>query len=318
MKTGTRILIGVVAWVAFAIAAHGTPMRPQWTLVALVFAALVLVPLALDLAAERRDTGRIGRSMSWVRHAQLPAALLLATGCLVPPGIGAFLLTTPWAVVTALLASVGLERMLRDGWSRAIDRLGADIGLAFLVIGGIWALADRGGVRPLGFDPDVVALTAVHFHFAGFLLPLFAGQIAREMPASRLATRAIVGVVLGVPAVAVGITTTQLGWNPAIEAAAGCFLALAGMAVAILQVRWALDAKAGSGARVLVGISGVSLFFAMLLAAAYAVRPYGSPLPWLGLPQMRAVHGTINAFGFALCGLLGWRMFAANAPRDRG
>jgi hypothetical protein len=47
----------------------------------------------------------------------------------------------------------------------------------------------------------------------------------------------------------------------------------------------------------------LALFFGMMLAGAYALRA----LPGLGIPQMRALHGTLNAVGFALGGLIAWR-----------
>jgi hypothetical protein len=308
MTTRAKTLIGTVAWIAFAITAHTSPLAAPWTEVLLVFAALVLAPLAFDLVTERRDAGKIARSMRWISYGQLPAAALLAFACGLKPGLWALLAAIPWAAVTALSAAVGFGRMLRDAWSRPIDRLSADVGMIYLLIGGVWALADRGGLRPMRLDSEIVALTAVHFHFAGFLLPIFTGLALRQMPDSRFAARAAVGVALGVPAVALGITVTQLGASPAIEAAAGCALALSAMAVAILHVRWAWDNQtAATGSRILLGISGASLFFAMALSVAYASRAFVSFLPWLGLPQMRAIHGTLNAIGFALCGALGWR-----------
>lgn len=316
MTTRARTIFGAIAWIAFLVAARPSPTAPAWAEVMLAFAALVLTSLVLDLVSERRDTGKIGRSMTWVRYAQLPAAALLALACGMRPGLWAMLVAIPWAALTALLASIGFSRMLRDKWSRPIDRLSTDVGLVYVLIGGIWALADRGGLRPLNLDPTIVTLTAVHFHFAGFVLPIFSGLVLRQSPESRFAARAVVGVVLGIPAVALGIGGTQLGWSPAIEAAAACALALSGMAVGILHVRWALDTQTAPAlARALIGISGAALFFAMILAAAYGVRSFATPLPWLGLPQMRAIHGTLNAIGFALCGALGWRVHAARESR---
>jgi hypothetical protein len=318
MNGRSKALIGGVAWIAFALAARTAPTGPAWTHVLLTFAALVIVPLALDLVQERRDVGRTARAMRWASHAQLPAAALLALACGMRPGLWAMLATVPWALVTALLASVGFGRMLRDAWSRPIDRLSTDVGLIYVLIGGVWAMADRGGLQPLRLDPEIVALTAAHFHFAGLLLPIFAGLTLRQMPDSRLAARATVGVVLGVPAVAIGITTTQLGWMPAIEAAAGCGLALSAMAIGVLHVRCALDvAEAPRSSRLLLGVAGVALFFGMVLAASYAVRGFAAPLPWLDLPLMRAIHGTLNALGFALCGAIGWRGIAAGNPKTK-
>jgi hypothetical protein len=172
-------------------------------------------------------------------------------------------------------------------------------------------------VRPFNFDPAIVTLSAVHFHFAGLLLPLLAGLTVRALPEARLATRAAVGVVLGVPAVAVGITTTQFGWGTAREGAAGCGLALAGMAVAVLHVRLATEPSTGSPMRRgLFFVAGVSLFFGMMLAAAYASRMFSASFAWLNVPWMRAVHGTVNALGFGLCGVLAWQRGAGERGVD--
>lgn len=318
MKSSTKFWIGAVAWLAFVAAARSTPVAPAWTHVLITFCALVLVSLVFDLLVERRDSGKTARAFTWAGNAHLPAATLLALSCGLRPGLWALLLAIPWVAVTALFATVGFGRMLRDAWARPLDRLATDVGLGFLVIGGLWLLVDRSGLRPMQFAPEIIALTAAHFHFAGFLLPLFAGQVLRQMPESRFAARGLVGTVLGVPAVAVGITVSQLGGTPAIEAAAACGLALAGMTIGILHVRWALDERQATMlVRTLVAVSGASLFFAMILSISYAARNYVTMLPWLGLPQMRAVHGTLIAFGFALCGALGWSGYALARPAKR-
>jgi len=52
-------------------------------------------------------------------------------------------------------------------------------------------------------------------------------------------------------------------------------------------------------------VAALSLLFSMVLAALYGVR-YALPIPWLDIPWMRALHGTANAFGLGVAGLLGW------------
>jgi hypothetical protein len=37
------------------------------------------------------------------------------------------------------------------------------------------------------------------------------------------------------------------------------------------------------------------------------MRAFVAPFPSLGIPQMRWLHGTLNALGFGLCGVLAWR-----------
>lgn len=306
LSTTTRTWAGVAAWAAFVWWRVPNLEHDAWALALLLFAALVLVPLALDLFGPDAEPSEITRQFALARGVQLPAALLLTLSCWLRPGAGAFVAAIPWAAFTALLAVIGVQRLRREGWRRSLDGMCADIALIYSAVGGAWTLADRAGYAPLAFDPSIVALTAVHFHFAGLLLPLFAGLVQRELWFWRFASRAAVGVVLGVPLVALGITASQLRWGSNVETAAGLWLALAGGAVAILHVRIALEAKRDGLTRTLLGVAGASLFFGMVLAALHALRAT-SFAPWLGLPQMRMLHGTINALGFGLCGALGWR-----------
>ncbi|MGH7944852.1 MAG: YndJ family transporter [Opitutaceae bacterium] len=315
MNAATRALVGVLACGGFVFARVPGLSDGAWAHALLLFAALVLVPLALELFRDAEEAPAPARWFNWVERLQLPAGLALLVACWIPPGRLAAAAALPWVGLTAAMAIIGLWRVQQGGLRRDLDGLCRDAALIFAVIGGAWTLADRLGYRPLGFDPAIVALTAVHFHFAGLLLPLFAGLVQRELFFWRLASRAAVGVVLGVPAVAVGITMTQLGAGPSVEAAAGCGLALAGMVVGILHVRIATDGRQPITTRLLLAIAGVSLFIGMVLAALYAMRAFVAPFPWLGIPQMRMLHGTVNALGFGGCGVLAWRRMARG--RDR-
>lgn len=302
--------MGLAVWAGFLVTRFDGFHGEAWTAALLLFAALVLVPLVLDLLGTHEAPPPAVRLLRLAAVCQLPAALALTAAMALPPGKWAALATLPWLGVTGVIAWAGFRRFTSEGLRRELHLLCADVALMYLAIGGLWVMADRGGIAPLGFNAAIVALTGVHFHYAGLLLPIFAGLAQREMWMSRMASRAAVGVVLGVPAVAAGITATQLGWTPAIEAGTGCGLALAGMAVAVLHVRLALDARWSVVSRILIGIAGASLFFGMVLAALYASRAF-APATGLGLPEMRALHGTVNALGFGLCGVLGWRL----APR---
>lgn len=312
MSANLRAGIGGAGWIVYAFLTVPALGHGAWAYALLLLAALVLVPLALELTDEADEPARVRQIGHWLHAAQLPAALLLALACLLQPGPGAALAALPWVGFTLLVAICGWLRAKSLGFRRALGRLCGDVGQMFLGIGGLWLLADRAGVHPLGFDPAIVALTAVHFHFAGLLLPLLAGRLLDWMPFSRFASRAAVGVVLGVPAVALGITTTQLGWNPAIEAAAGWGLALSGMALGVLHIRLALELQGNGVTRALLAVAGVALFFGMVLAGVYASRAEWHALPWLDLAWMRAIHGTLNAFGFGLGGLIAWRRIEAN------
>jgi YndJ-like protein len=56
---------------------------------------------------------------------------------------------------------------------------------------------------------------------------------------------------------------------------------------------------------VLLRISALSLVAGMMLVGVYAVGEFTGRY-WLLVPEMARFHGTANALGFALCGLLAW------------
>jgi hypothetical protein len=222
-----------------------------------------------------------------------------------PPGWPAAALALPWLGVTALLAAAGLQRLAAGrGAPRSLSDLCLDAGLLYILVGGLWAVADRLGLQPLGFEPVIVLLTSIHFHYAGFVLPLLVGFALGEIqgPVARLAG---LGVIAGVPLVAVGITASQLGVGPWLECGASWVTAAAGLATAWLHLRLAGCRTHPLPARALWGVAALALAGSMVLAALYGARAF-LPLAWLDIPWMRALHGTANGLGFGLAGLCGW------------
>lgn len=304
----TRALAGGGAWVAFLLAARPAPFSTAWVHALLLLAALVLLPPALELLVPRGAAP--GRFHRWATVAQLPAALLLAFSCLLPRGPLAAALATPWLGMTTLVALAGLVRLFQRRPS-ALARLCIDAGALFLAVGGAWIFADRLGFQPLGFSVVVVVLTAVHFHYAGLLLPLFTG-LALERLGGRLAGLTAVLVVAGVPAVAVGITASQLGLGPWVETGAAWLMALGGTLAALLHLRLATAADAPTPVRALWTVCGVSLLAGMALAALYGSRfLLPAELLWLDVGWMQVTHGVVNAFGFGFAGVLAWHRAAA-------
>jgi hypothetical protein len=298
-----RLIAGAVIWLIVLIGLRPSLMEPLWAVILLLLAALLLVPLAL-LLIESTDIAKM------VTFLQFPAAVSLTAAFLLPDGWPASLLALPWLAVTAVLALAGLRRLQKRGlkpWAA----LAVDAGLIYLPVGAIWALLARMGVRPLGFSDDIVMLTAVHFHYAGFLLPVLCG-LAAERKAGRTATAAVLGVVIGVPLTAVGITLSQVGVGAGVETGSAWITAAAGLLTAGLYVRLAADARYKTAGRVLWTVTAVSLTTGMFLAALYGSRQL-LPLEWLTIPWMRALHGTVNSLGFALSALLAWKIQQSTA-----
>lgn len=270
-----------------------------WAEAALLLAAAVLLPLAWPLIVERRDEdARAAGLLRLARRVRLPAALCLIAAFLLPPGTKAAALSLPWAVFAALCGTAGLLRLRRDA-RRSAAEIALDLGLAYMAGGAAWAVVSRYGLRPMQFEPIIVLLTAVHFHYAGFLLPLLSAAACRAAPGiwSRFAA---LGSVAGVPLLAAGFA-----FSPPLELAAALLITAASVALAAVQLRLALRGR-NPAALWLLTLSAVSLLSGMALAGAYAWGEY-SGRRFLDIPSMLPLHGAVNGLGFALCGLLGWR-----------
>src|SRR5437867_10346965 len=126
-------------------------IRPGLAEALVALAPLVAVPLGLSLAAPPPTQGgenHFWRALPWL---QAPAAVILLSAFALPPGPWAALLSLPWFLVTALIALLGVLRLLtrRLGpWAE----VSVDAGMAYLAVGGTWVLFSRWGRPFLGFE----------------------------------------------------------------------------------------------------------------------------------------------------------------------
>jgi hypothetical protein len=271
-----------------------------------LFAPLVIVPLGMELGRLR---GSAGRFETIARRVQPVAAVLAVVALLVPPGRLAGMLAGGWLIVCLLMGGAGVVGLISSSWSEADKSVRSTlvfVAIAIaridLMVGGVWFVASRLGMHPLGIQEPIGLLTAVHFHFAGFATATIAAamlQFARRRGKDRWLRR-LVPLVIGMPfVVAAGfVISPVLKMVAAVVFSAG----VAGLAVAL---RWCGKRAETGAARVLLQVSAASVFAGMVLSGAYAIADYlGSDV--LIIPQMARTHGILNAVGFCLCGLLGW------------
>ncbi len=295
-------LVGIVVWLAFLIAMRPDVMTADWGRAVLLLASLTVVPMALHLL---RRTHLDEPLLRLAIRLQLPAALLLGLSLGCSEGALATMLALPWLLVTLLVATQGLLRFWYGAWRSSNDMVVAT-GMAYFAVGGIWTVCDRAGWTPFGFDREIGLLTAIHFHVAGFALPLLASLAAKSLADSASVWPGLL-TIASVPALALGITATHFGAPAILETASGWLMSAAGLGVAWLQLRLANCPSASHRSRLLWVIGSLSLAAAMLPAMLYAAR-FFLPLPWLDIPLMRAVHGSANAFGFTLPSLMAWHL----------
>ena len=279
-----------------------------WIHALLMLSVLVLIPLGSEVSGSKTPWMEVISAcllgLSLLARPVDPRVLIAddySIRRIVPLG---FVLSVPWLWVRARAAVPVVLGWLRHGSSNH-DRLCLESAQVFPAIGAVWLVAHRASWTPWGFDPLIVLLTASHFHHAGFTLPRMAGLNARTNP--NCWTRFSCGaILLGVPLVAVGITGTHFGMLKFVEPFGVAILVLGALSIAVSQVWRGLERQRSILTRLGFLISGASLFAAMVLALGFGLR-YVIPNFALTMPQMWAIHGTLNAFGFGLCGILAWR-----------
>jgi len=311
--------VGAAVWVGVAFSRPFDPFQRPWAEALLLLAPLVLVPLCVRLIARIDCEPVPARVRGAFLALLLPASLSLVAALDRGPAAVAAALAVPWLAVTLFLAAGGARRVLARGLRaslRAPEELAPDVARLLLPVGAGWAVLACGGVRPLQFEDVIVLLTGVHFHHAGFVLPVLAARAARELP-GRAARLACWGVMAGVPLVAAGITVTQLGGGAALELAAAWITAAAGLLVAWLHLRLAARGSEPAAARALWAVAGLSLAAGALFAALYGTRQ-AAGIAWLDIPWMRVLHGTPNALGFGLAGVLAWTLRDRSRPAGAG
>ncbi|WP_436912106.1 YndJ family protein [Halosimplex marinum] len=289
---------GAGLWVVLA-AAGGLSQVER----ALALAPLVVVPLGVGLAARGEFTGLSGRLLG-AAVALLPVgAALVALSLVVDAGPVAAGLAAPWVFVTSLLALAGASRAVERGAVRPPTAALVDAGLAYAPVAAVALVLSHLGIT-FWFDPTIVLLTAVHFHFAGFALPVLAGVTGRHLGGFEGAARIVAGVILVGPAIiAVGIS-----FSPLVEGVAvGAFtVAVAGFGLlTLVRAVPSLDPLPAA----LVGVSALALPTSMALALGYGIAAFSGTNPLgLSIGRMVTLHGSLNAYGFALCGVVGWRL----------
>jgi len=274
----------------------------------LLFGPLLAVPGGLSMVVGQRAPGEL-RGEGLVVQLLLPAAFCVIVSRWLAPGVPAAALASPWLLVTALVALLGLQRIIRRGFA-PLEELTVDVGLLYLPVGGGWLLLSSAGIEPMGFDATIVLLTAVHFHFAGFSAALVAGLAGRALKGDASASGKVRSfalgayrlaaaiVILGPPLVAVGIMA-----SPVVEVISGIALSIGMLTLAFVLVLIALAVDLLLP-KLLLCIAALSLTATMALSMTYATGEYrGEEL--VSIATMAATHGVVNVLGFTFCGGLG-------------
>lgn len=302
-RTGSQSALlslgGALVWAAVATIA-GSGHAPMGVIeLMLLFATLVLAPMALELAREVGSQAG-GRFAMSVRVFQPFAAIGTVAAFWVRPGLLSALLCAPWLLLSFAIALNGLMPLARKETQSLVNLAIAVAGVDLVFASG-WLSASRAGLRPMGFQEPIVLLTAVHFHYIGFATAVLAAGAIRVFEhrefESRL-LRTVAWLALFLPFVlAAGFV-----FSPMLRMLAAISLAVDVMALAGLLV-WLSRGLVNRTARIFLRLSCAAAWVAMVLAGVYAATDHLGR-PFFTMPGMASTHGLLNGLGFVLLGTL--------------
>lgn len=299
-----RIKVGFIIWLTWVIIFSPHPLENLWGKLLVLFAPLVIVPLIFDILKNEELNGDC---FSKIYQWQLPSALLFTLAYSLPQNTWAGILSLPWFLFTIANFIFQINFWRKSNRENKWIKLILSISSAFLVVGSIWAIFDRFGIRPLDYDPEIVFLTVAHFHYAGYVLPTISALAAKKMNSFFFGKTITYGIIAGIALVAVGIVNTQLGGLPKMETFAAWWLTIFAMLLAGFHIYFSLQKNTSPSVSLYWALAGVFLLMGMALAGLYGMRHIWT-VPGLDIVWMRALHGSANVFGFSLFSILGWRL----------
>ncbi|MEG0386488.1 MAG: YndJ family transporter, partial [Solibacillus sp.] len=160
----------------------------------LTVAQLVFVPLLLQCIVELKTVEKVIMAIGMLG---VTLVAFNINEVLSITGSGLYL------VATAMISWIGMRRFLQRGFTNTAEIV-IDIGLMYLVIGGVWFFAYIAGIDT-GFTPLITWLTAIHFHYSAFLLCISVGLIGR-VTTSKLYKPIVAVIASGPILMAIGIT----------------------------------------------------------------------------------------------------------------
>jgi hypothetical protein len=336
---------GAAIWSAIATASYFNWLHLDLVEVLFLLAPWMVVPTALALTPARAKSYPIGfvRSQRWlyfVAAALCTISFLYPAGTIFPgtpisrlafSSVLPALLATPWLLICLCIGWGGLNRLLAFRTESFLQFCVA-VGECYIAVGGIWLLMSRAALHPAGFQEPIVLLTAVHFHFAGFLSSIFAYLTLGWLKATKWAKPLriiLLGTLFGP-----GILGISFLISPKLKLIAVILIVIgqcglgAGMArisASIFLRTPTLLRPAGWAGRIsglafsdrlsalCLITAATSVAAAMVYAATWALGEY--PLqPMTDLSHMERIHGVLNSIGFSAIGLLGWLKFRTHQP----
>jgi hypothetical protein len=292
---------GSVVWIVLLAGVYFNQFRLSVFDLLFLLAPWVAVPLALSLVPATSTSRLSALNASALKYLLFLGAALATLSFFLRDGRWAGASICVWLIVALALALDGLERLIKSGTKSLPDFCFA-VGEGYALVGALWLLASRLGLRPVGFHEPIVLLTAIHFHYAGLMAAVLAGLVASRL--GRGATSLYLRIALSCAVLGPGLLGLAFLAGPKWKLAAVGLMVIGEYGVALGTFRIGFSDSGTIGGRLLL-VGSACVIFGMALAGIWAVGEY--PLhAFVNLEQMARYHGVLNSVGFGLCSLVGW------------
>jgi len=157
-------------------------------------------------------------------------------------------------------------------------------------------LISRYGLRPLNFTDRLIELTAIHFHYAGIMIPILMSKIYEFHSTQTLKVNSYF-IGSGTTIVALGISFGKFKAQVGIFAVIFFAIPLIIISFSVLKTNCVVWIKSAHGI----------LIVTMLLAMYYAAGVSFS-LDTISISDMIITHGILNGLGFIPLSIFGWHL----------
>ncbi|CAM3876435.1 hypothetical protein BAQ48_01880 [Bacillus luti] len=287
-----NIIFGFACYIVFLIC-EWPYVNPVEAIILL--SILLFIPMSFCIIDKRTRNGSyllFNKSVSFL----YPVAAICAMLAFVT---NQYFFAIIWFIYTGIVALFGINRLLERG-RKPLEETAIDSAFIYLFLGGFCFFASVAKISIMQFSSDIVLLTAAHFHYSAFLLPLSAGLIGRKREKRSKVYDAIMFIIVISPmTVAIGITYSRIFEFFAV------FLylcAIYGYGIYVWRTKFnAISAK------ILLIISSSTLMVTIVFSLIYS---YGNlkQVMTITIAQMVWIHGVVNGVGVALPAFVGWMM----------
>ncbi|MBK5448315.1 YndJ family protein [Bacillus sp. TH22] len=285
-----NILFGLACYIIFLIC-EWSNVNPVEAIILL--SILLFIPMSFCIIDKKKRNGSYVLFYKFVSFLYPIAAISAMLAFVTNHYFFALL----WFAYTGIVALFGVSRLLERGW-KPIEETAIDSAFIYLFLGGFWFFASVAKVSIMHFSSDIVLLTAAHFHYSAFLLPLSAGLLGRKRErGSKLYDSIMFIIVISPMTVAVGITYSRVFEFFAVFI---YLCAIYGYGIYVWRTKFnAISAK------ILLTLSSSILMVTIMFSLIYSYGNFKQVMT-ITIAQMVWIHGVVNGIGVALPAFLGW------------